>query len=339
MNWEIKPATDFKQYKSDWDNLNIKGHNLPILNSIFIESLLNHFFEDNEKLAIGYDQDKIACMVFLRRKGLGQWESVMPSQAPICLMVQNENSLTENTLKTLCKALPGWVLQLDLLQLDSRNLTIPTSSHIKTMDYITTGNRPIPSSFEEYFASLGKNLRQNYNKVVNRAARADQKLSTQLIVAPNEVTEAVTKYAEIEARSWKAELGTAITPSNIQGRFYSEMMTNLSQTKQACCWYYLVDNQVVACDLCVIQEHTLIILKTTFDDAFKQFSPALQLKVDMIRHYSEHPELGITNIEFFGKAMEWHKRLDSELRGLFHLTYIEKVWVKFILKIISSLRR
>ncbi|WP_438863389.1 GNAT family N-acetyltransferase [Neptunicella sp.] len=336
MEWTFLPANEFKQYKKRWNELNQDNQNLAILNTEFIEPLLAYYFSDDALLAIGREQGAINCMLFLRKKAWGRWETIMPSQAPLCLMVTTHNHFTDELLQSLCKALPGVVIQLDFLQLDSKNLTLPNKQQYELSEYIITGNRPVPEIFDDYFKSLGKNLRQNYNKVINRAAKAEQQLDCYKVDTPEDVVQGVKTYAEIEAKSWKADLGTAIEPDNIQGKYYTEMMAKLAQKNQACVWYYTIDQQIVACDLCVIQNHTLIILKTTFDDAYSKSSPALQMKVDMLRYYAEHPQEGIHNIEFFGKAMEWHKRLDSELRPINHLTWYP---INFLLAFIKLFKK
>lgn len=319
MKFEITSIEEFDRYSGKWDELNVTTQNLAILESRFIRCLIPHFFKGEEILALGYEQETLTCMLFLEKVGFGRWQTVMPSQAPLCLWVGEQHDVDHLNLPELAKVLPGMVLQIDLLQVDSRNLAI--RPELETMDYISTGRLPIPEDFESYFQGLGKNMRQNYNKVLNRARRAEQTLTSYGITNKDEMNASVIKYGEIESRSWKAEQGTEISPDNEQGRFYLDLMSEFAEDEKAACWFYKIDDDIAAVDMCIIHDHTLIILKTTFDEAFAKQSPALQMKVDMIRYYSEHPELGIKDIEFFGKAMEWHKRLQSELRDIVHVTW------------------
>tara|TARA_R110002167_G_scaffold258604_1_gene465163 strand:- start:181 stop:1197 length:1017 start_codon:yes stop_codon:yes gene_type:complete len=336
MEWSFLPVNEFKQYQGRWNELNEGNQNQAILNSEFIKPLLTYYFSDDALFAIAKENGTINAMIFLRKKAWGRWETIMPSQAPLCLMVTVDNHLADEFFQSLCRAIPGFVIQLDFLQLDSKNLELPNSQQYALSEYIITGNRPVPKIFDDYFKSLGKNLRQNYNKVINRAAKANQQLGCYKVDSPEDVIQGVKTYAEIEAKSWKAELGTAIEPDNIQGKYYTEMMTKLAHKSQACVWFYTIDQLIVACDLCVTQHHTLIILKTTFDDAFSKSSPALQMKIEMLQYYSDHPEEGIDNIEFFGKAMEWHKRLNSDLRPIQHLTWYPH---KILLKVINVIKK
>lgn len=333
MNYEIVAASKFSEYAQQWDQLNNTSLNQAILESRFVALLIKHFFSGDEFLVIGRDQNGIQAMLFVQKGGKGIWHTVMPSQAPLCLWVARNNDFQQLDVPALAKALPGLVLQLDFLQVDSANLV-----RLNSMDsapYIETGSMDIPASFEDYFKALGKNIRQNYNKVLNRASRNGDSLESVCVTSAQEVADAMQTYAEIESASWKAEQGTAITPTNQQGLFYAELMQTYAESGDAICWMYKINGEIAAVDLCICKDGTIIILKTTFVEAFAKFSPALQMKVDLIRYYSEHPDVGISHIEYFGKAMEWHKRLGSDLRGIVHETWYTGGWFKSLKKLLK----
>ena len=63
------------------------------------------------------------------------------------------------------------------------------------------------------------------------------------------------------------------------------------------------------------------------------------LKIEMLKYYSENRLAeGINNIEFYGKAMEWHKRLDSELREIEHYTWYKNPLVKTGVQLLKKLK-
>lgn len=336
MEFSLLQLSAFEHHQNAWDKLNAATQNLAILESRFIKCLITHFFNGSELLVIGEQGGNVHCMLFVEKIGLGRWQTVMPSQAPLCLWVGKQHNIDDIDLSSLADSLPGWAVQIDLLQVDSRNLKIPPE--IDTMQYIATGRLPIPKNFDDYFQGLGKNMRQNYNKVINRAKRTEQSLKSYALTSVNEMHDAVIKYGEIESRSWKAQHGTEISPDNKQGKFYLALMNSYAQDGKAACWFYEINGNIAAVDLCIIRDNTLIILKTTFDQAFAKQSPALQMKVDMIRYYSCHPELGVQDFEFFGKAMDWHKRLQSELRNLIHVTWYRWPIIKKLKSLIKKMR-
>lgn len=339
MNWFLAPYTDFSKHSSAWQTLNQQTMNLAFFEPEFVEALLTHFFDGDEHFIYATDEKELVFAGFFKPLGKGQWITAMPSQNPLGLML-HANPLDASTLKSICDTLPGTVAMLDLLQLDSKFSTFEPASLVEKQAYITTGNRPIPEDFDAFFKSLGKNMRQNYNKVINRAARAEDTLSTQKVDNPDEVKAAILKYGEIESMGWKAQEGTAISPDNTQGKFYQQALISLAEKGKACCWYYLINDEIVSVDLCIEQDDTLIILKTTYNEAFNKQSPALMLKIEMLKHYSANVESeGIKNIEFYGKAMEWHKRLDSELRDIEHATYFPNKVLKGAIKLLKRVKK
>lgn len=336
MKSQCFPCNKFDDFAEEWDLLNQTTHNQAVLHSHFVKQLLQHFSQDNQYLVVTRSEAQIEFIGFFQKIGFGRWHSVMPSQAPLGLWLVYNGKLTTNILHSIAGALPGFVWQIDLLQADSRNLEFQPP--IFSQFYIETGNRPVPESYSDYAASLGKNLRQNCNKAFNRAQRDNETLSSDVVTAPDQVSVGVAHFAEIESKSWKAQEGTAVSADNPQGQFYRDMMVDFARQKNACVWYFKVSSQIAAVDLCIKQGANLIILKTTFDEQYAQYSPALLLKLDMIKYYSEHPECGIRNIEFYGKAMDWHKRLHSELRNVVHLTWRSSAFVTATINVLKWLR-
>ncbi|WP_172449425.1 GNAT family N-acetyltransferase [Bowmanella denitrificans] len=306
------------------------------MSDVFIAALLASFADDSVRLVVGQRAGKVVLMAFMQKVGFARWSSFMPSQEPVCLYLSEDGVIDDISLRAIAKALPGVVLQIDLLQVD--NVILSPAANLKAMPYIETGALDVPADFPAYFASLGKNLRQNYNKVVNRASKDNLNLSIEPWTSPEQVEEGVRLYGEIESASWKAEHNTAISPTNQQGIFYTRMMRELAERGQAVVWLYKINDEVAAVDLCVHNQGTLIILKTTYKEAFSKLSPALQLKVDMLRYYAEQTPASIKRIEFYGKAMDWHKRLNSELRWINHQTWYKAGWVEGLIGLVRRLR-
>ena len=319
MKCTVYTSDHFAHFSQQWDLLNQQTVKQAILDADFILSLIRYFFTGQEKLLVVEQAGQVHFIGFLQRCGVGRWQSVMPSQAPLGLWLVAKQHVDEALLQCIARALPGPVLQIDLLQADSRGLVVAPS--VYQQFYIETGNRPVPAQFEDFAKTIGKNLRQNCNKAYNRAERDNDTLAARVVDSVSDIAEGVLRYGQIESQSWKAKEGTALSPDNQQGRFYQQMMTTLAQRDAACVWYFMVSGQVAAVDLCVKKDANLIILKTTFDEQYSRYSPALLLKLEMLKYYAAHPELGVQNIEFYGKAMDWHKRLNSELRPIVHLSW------------------
>lgn len=334
MKCSVYKPEQFSNFIQEWNQLNEQTQSQAILDADFVQCLIKHFFDGRELLLVAQQDNHIRFIGFFEKCGFGRWRTVMPSQAPLGLWLAAQHEIDESLLRQIARELPGLVLQVDLLQADSRNLMVENT--IYQQSYIETGNRPIPESYEDFAKTIGKNLRQNCNKAYNRAERDNNKLESTVVNAPTDISDGVLRYAEIESKSWKAKEGTAVTADNVQGKFYHDMMCTLGQRNSAAIWYFLVSGNVAAVDLCVIKDRNLIILKTTFDEQYAQYSPALLLKLDMIKYYAEHAELGINNIEFYGKAMDWHKRLNSDLRHIVHLSWQRTRFLQWLVRKIKQ---
>ncbi|MEQ8692202.1 MAG: GNAT family N-acetyltransferase [Pseudomonadales bacterium] len=332
MEWHLKPVTAFSQYEDDWNRLNATHHDQAILHSSFVKALIEHFMDGSETLCVGTQNGRIKALGFLQRRRLGQWQTVMPSQAPLGLFLFENHRFCHADVKALAKALPGLVLMIDFLQVDTDGLTLETDPHFETQPYIETGRLAIPGDYEAYFASLSKNTRQNSKRIGNRLEKEGKEVAISRLTDPEAIREALWEYGDIESRSWKAEHGTAISKTNAQGRFYESLLCSRpSHDISPEAWLYRINNETAAVDLCVRRKNTLVILKTTYTDDFKQYSPAMQLKFEMIKHYASSDD-NLASIEFFGKAMDWHRKLTENIREIRHITLMS-VFGRYVLKL------
>jgi hypothetical protein len=83
---------------------------------------------------------------------------------------------------------------------------------------------------------------------------------------------------------------------------------------------YFFDERLVAMDLCVEDEHSIVVLKTAYDESVpKQLSPTLLMREEATRALFDEGRLG--RIEFYGRVMEWHLRWTDEVRTMYHVNY------------------
>jgi hypothetical protein len=139
------------------------------------------------------------------------------------------------------------------------------------------------------------------------------------------VFDAIRDYGTLESSGWKAAGGTAIHSDNGQGRFYSEMLQALCADGSARIYRYKFGERVVAVDLCLVGSGALVILKTTYEESFKAYSPAFLMRQEAFAQI--FAEKGIERIEFYGKLMEWHTRWTTNSRMLYHINYYRWPWL------------
>ena len=316
--WRLYPINEFASHRAAWQALNNECGQPILLDARFVETLLEHFDAQASVLALGSLDGQLVAAGLFHQRGWGRWQSLQFSQAPLGFWLCRPKAFNESLLAALARALPGWVSQIALTQLDPLLLPRPAgSARLKPLDYITTASLQVPDDYPAYFASLSRNVRQNSNKAANRLQREGIVARFEVVTGAEALAGAVADYGDIESQSWKQAGGTAVSADNRQGRFYRALLQAFAGDG-AEVWRYYFDDRPVACDLCLRQGTQLVVLKTTFLAEWKRYSPAFALHLAGIHHCSEQ---GGALMEFYGPAMEWHRKLTPETRTLYHLNW------------------
>ncbi len=293
----------------------------------FIEPLLREFSSGREQVAIAERQGRIAALAILAPPHKGRRNSFQPSQLPLGPILLDEDVAVETALESLTRQLPIWTLAVGFTQLDAAMYRAPMATdELAIGDYIQTAWVDVSGSFADYWEARGKNLKQNIRKQRRKLLEDGVEARLEVLREPDSVAEALEDYGRLESAGWKATGGTAIHPSNAQGRFYRTMLERFCANGRGCIYRYLFSGKVVAVDLCIESDDTLVILKTTYDETIKTLSPAFLMREEAFTRIWQ--EGRIRRIEFFGKLMDWHKRWTEDARDVYHLTNYRWSWVR-----------
>jgi CelD/BcsL family acetyltransferase involved in cellulose biosynthesis len=320
MNWKIVPIRDFTYHRDAWNRLNSAEPNSALLHSDFIEPLLKVFGGGNERMAIYGNITDPQVMALLVPRRFGVWETFQPSQLPVGPWLNSAALPLDQLLQQLSRALPGLALILSITQQDPDFYERPeNSAHLITLDHIPTAKVRVEGNFEQYWSQRGKNLRHNLNRQRNRLQRENVTVRLETLTDPATVATVIRDYGKLESAGWKSKEGTAIHPSNAQGRFYTALLDNFCRRGMGRIYRYWYDDKLVATDLCIQQNGVLVILKTTYDETITTSSPAMLMRYDYFENIFN--EGAIHTIEFYGRVMEWHRRMTKEVRMLYHINY------------------
>jgi CelD/BcsL family acetyltransferase involved in cellulose biosynthesis len=317
MKWSIHPIRDWEALAPEWDRINAANRDIPFLRAAFLGPLLREFGKGDECVAIGTAGGMAQAAGIFVAKGKGAWETFQPSQLPLGAWVARTDLTVETALQSLVGRLPGLPLVVGLTQQDPL-LTPrpPETAHLRTLDYIQTAWVDVDGAFDAYWEARGKNLRQNVRKQHNKLQAEGLEASLDVLSEPGQMAEAIADYGRLESAGWKGAEGTSIHPDNAQGRFYRAMLENFARTGHARVYRYRFGDKVVAVDLCIENADTQVVLKTTYDESYKQLSPSTLLRHDAFRRIFD--EGRIRRIEFYGRVMEWHTRWTDRSRTLYH---------------------
>ena len=229
----------------------------------------------------------------------------------------------------LAHCLPGPALLVGLSQLDPDHFARPASdTHVSNLDYIDTARVNLDGSYEDYWASRGKNLRHNMNRQRNRLKRDGVIMKLERLSEAADMARAVADYGDLESAGWKQQAESAVHRDNAQGRFYADMLAAFAARGEALVLRLFYDDRLVASDLCLLRDQTLIILKTSYDETTKSTSPAHLMRHEMVKQAFADGD--IKRIEFYGPAQDWHRRWTDDIRGLYHVNLYRWPLIKWL---------
>lgn len=320
MTWTLHPIAQFPQFAPQWDALAQARPGAPFLESLFMQPALETFGTGQEQLCLHHTGGQLTAATIVQRGAKGMWETFQPSQLPLGPWLAADGVDLVASAQALLAELPGLTtLGLGLTQLDPRFDPRPADDDkLRTQDYIDTAWVDIAGSFDTYWEARGKNLRQNTRKQRNKLQTEGTATRLECITTAADVAQAMADYGALESAGWKSADGTAIHPDNAQGKFYQTMLQNYCNAGRGRIYRYWFGDKVVAMDLCIDDAIAIVILKTTYDESYKQISPSTLMRQDEFAQLFE--EAKYQRIEFYGKVMEWHTRWTDNSRGIYHAT-------------------
>lgn len=307
----------------------------PLLDSRFVDTLLGHFGEGSEHLCILTTNGEPEAMCLLQRGRLGIWRSFLPSQAQLGpTLMPNPNALQD-----LMRSLPGIVTRLDLLCTDPELGNLSEGHCVTTtgQNHALTMNIRLDETFERYWAQRSKNLKKNMDRYERRLAIDHLDRRFLCICGPDAVGPAVARYAELESKGWKAELGTAISIDSRQGRFYTALLNRFSLTGNAIVFELWFGAQLAASRLVIGSADMLVILKTTYDEALERYAPGRQLLKAIIESlFTSHRG---KVLEFYTDANADNLAWATGKRWMKHVSVARSVTTENILQLLWASRQ
>jgi len=323
VDWIIEPAEALAEQRAQWDQLNQADTQLPLLDAQFWEIALRWFGTGKESLAWARVSGKIvAAGLFSPAQRLAR-NLFQPSQAPLgpWLLNQSQAIPEAELLQTLRQSFGKGCAAIGITQQDPLfRGPMPAQPALLKTPHITTPALTVTGSFKDFWEKRGKNLRKNMRRQRNRLERDGITTRLATVTDPGELALAVDRYAHLEQTGWKLGTGTAVTAEGDQGGFYRDLLSHYGTRGEARVYQYYFNAELVASDLCVRRNGTLIILKTAYDASIQNLSPGILMKEEVFQRLFEDSEL--KRVEFYGRVMERHLQWTSDVRDMYHLTYM-----------------
>lgn len=319
-DWQVVEPGEIAAHAAAWDSLVVHRRYPAFMRARFLEGAVGTFGCPRGKLVLGRAADRLALGALVVPSGWGRWVTYQPSQLPLGAWVMAAGCRWEDVLPEVARALPGYVVSLSVTQQDPLFAERPdVNPRFEVLDYVPTGWIDVDGSYEDFWQSRGKNLRQNLRKQRRRLEEQGHRLEFNILESPEAVDAAFVDFARLESAGWKAAQGTAIAVDNAQGAFYRGVLADAAARGGAFAFRLALDGRPIAVDFGLRDPASVVILKTTYDETLKSSSPAQLLHEQAFELIFEQ-RLAPT-IEFYGKVMEWHTRWTDQARVLYHVNY------------------
>jgi hypothetical protein len=277
------------QFSCEWDELNrqlFSSH--PLFDSRFVNLLLQYFGTGKERLLRLSDGDIPCGMTIIQPTNFGGWQSFLPSQLQASALLFKRGCAANDILSTM----PLSATRLDLLSVDPLYSTLDYSldSENFSIRHALTMSIELAGTFDDYWFSRSKGLRDNLARYQRRLERDGFDLSFRCYEAPDDMKDAVARYSQLETRGWKGDLGTAVSEKNGQQLFYADVLMAFAITGQAFVMELWIGDQLGASRLFIKNDQMIVCLKTTFDEELKAYSLGrILLKMAINELYSRVP--------------------------------------------------
>lgn len=339
MCWKILPISGFCDYSDSWQSIVDEcyfGH--PFLDHRFIKWLIYYFSDENDCLCVEYVGNKIESMALLHKANVVTWETFCPSQSPIALYISSNKHYIAESKLNLFKVLGKGALLLGVKHYDvgyypklNDNLCVYSK-----VNYAETMSISLEGEFNDYWTNRSKNLRKNMARRFKKIEKDNVKVTLDIITDPKHIKLGVASYGELESKGWKGQSSSAINGFNNQGKFYRDMMSEFSMNDGAAIYNLLFNGIIVSSRLILKNKDIILILKTTYDEKYAQYSPGRVLLYLMLENLFKEKKYKI--VEFYTKAnndqLQWH----TSRRMIEHINIYRNCFVSNCYNVIRRVR-
>jgi len=178
------------------------------------------------------------------------------------------------------------LIDLDGLRPGSRLAGLMLRRKNDRRDYSTTTMcplLPLPSSWEEYQASLGRNLRQNLRRYARKLDAAHDTVVERMVVHDHDVTETVERLAEFhqQIRTARGDKGSFADPRMID--FHRTVAQRFLEAGRLRLHRLDVDGRMAAAISCFRHGDTVSFYTTGYDQALAAYGPGRRVLAAAIR--------------------------------------------------------
>lgn len=181
----------------------------------------------------------------------------------------------------------------------------------------------VTASWEDFYSSVSKNFRGNYNKRVNKVNRQ----GAYLLKACDKIDELDTfmnDLFDIEKKSWKHLVERSMLTTENQQVFYSLLSKVFFEHMKIEVLY--INDAPAAFWLSLFYNKTVYQLKNSFVEKNKHFSPGIILTVDCLKKYFEQ---NVRCVDYLGITNSIKSKVSNDYRVAYNIRLFRKNLVNY----------
>jgi Acetyltransferase (GNAT) domain len=308
LSWDVVLVAQRSHALSRWRALHSRLNSCILISAEAIDTALTHFGVGDERIAFG-SRGGVDCTAILLRAPLrGVVNIFLPSQLPLAPILNPQDCpLEASDLRALIAAvsLSGVVLRVSCLD-PLWGSDFEKVRGIEKTVLLNTPSIELPSTLDAYMSERANKFRSDLRRRRKKAESEKGAIHFTEMHQVAEIASAVAQYGELESRGWKGAAGTAVDAEGAQFRFYKEWLVQRAEFGEARVFTLHIGDTLAAMRLAIQQDDCLYMLKVTYDESLRAYSPgALMLESVIEWCYSE--KANIRRIEFYGKTAEAHQ--------------------------------
>lgn len=167
-------------------------------------------------------------------------------------------------------------------------------------------------NFEDYEQQLSSRRRYDLRRAQRRAADKGQVDYQVFRSNTNQIDELLERAMQVEAKSWKADIGSTMQENPLMSGFIKSFMADAAATNTALVAFLTIDGKAIASLIGVLDQQRLWILKIGYDQDCRDCSPGILLLHHLIEYsYGEN----LSGFEFLGNKERWIEMWKPEVRN------------------------
>lgn len=147
--------------------------------------------------------------------------------------------------------------------------------------------------------SFKANLRRRSKKLRERGH-----VTLERVAGGPELAERLQEGYALEASGWKGKAGTAIAQRPATLGFYSDLAHEAAHNGDLSLYFLRLDNELVAFHYGLTHNHTYYLLKTAYNEAYKEFRAGQLLMHEVLQDCISR---GLSEFDFLGPDMPWKR--------------------------------